>query len=233
MEEKALEYLERNSLFHTGMIFVIKRRSADIIHADEDGVFMKDISSGAYMLSFGNLDKAIDLLDSIGRQDLFCVYQKELSDYLQIKHNYKKRAENFQTAYTKQKPVEISAAELEIKPLTLEHLNIIYEHYSYYVSYDYLKRRLECSAIYGGFAEGELCGFVGTHEEGAIGILKVLEKFRRRGFAEALEGYMINTVLDRGEVPFVQVDPDNESSIKLQRKLGLEISKEMLYWLFD
>jgi len=69
--------------------------------------------------------------------------------------------------------------------------------------------------------------------KGAVGILRVLEKFRRRGFGAALEGYVINEVLKRGEVPFVQVNPWNEASIKLQLGLGFEISKEILYWLFD
>lgn len=233
MEEKALEYLELNRLFHIGMIFPIKRGSADIIYADDDGVFIIDIASEAHMLSFDNIEKAIELLDTAGRQDLVCVYQKELADYLQKRYGYTKRLENFQAVYTKKEPVEIPPTELEIRPLTPDYLDIIYEHYHDDVGYEYLRRRLEHGAIYGGFADGELCGFAGTHEEGSVGILRVFEKFRRRGFAEVLEGHVVNIVLERGEIPFTQVDPDNEASIRLQKKLGFEISKEMLYWLFD
>lgn len=233
MERKALEYLEKNSLFHMGMIFPIKRSSAEVIYADFDGVFMRDKTSEAFMLSFTDLDKGIGFLETLGRVDLICVYQKEIADYLKQKHSYAKCMANFQAVYMRKEPVEVVCGGLEIKPLTTEHLEIVYEHYHDDVSYEYLKRRLEDGAIFGGFVDGELCGFAGTHEEGAVGILRVLEKFRRRGFGAALEGYVINEVLKRGEVPFVQVNPWNEASIRLQMGLGFEVSREVLWWLFD
>jgi len=233
MEKKALEYLERNDLFHMGMIFPIKRGSAEIFYAGDDGVFMQDKASGALMLSFCDLEKGIWFLDSIGRVELICIYQQELAEYFQSKYNYDKYEENFQAVYMKSEPVKVSSEELEIRTLGVDSLDLIYEHYNHHVSYDYLSRRLECGAIYGGYCDGEFCGFAGTHEEGAVGILKVLDEFRRRGFAEALEAHVINAVLANGEVPFVQVSPDNEASIGLQRKLGLEVSREALYWLFD
>ena len=233
MEGKALKYLEQNSLFHMGMIFPIRRGSAEIFYAEDDGVFIQDRVSGAFMLSFYGLDRGMEFLDSIGRVELICLYQKELADYFQKKHNYDKYTENFQAVYMKKEPVKVSVEGLEIRTLDARSLDLIYEHYHYHVSRDYLKRRLEDGAIYGGFADGELCGFAGVHEEGAVGILKVLDKFRRRGFAEALEAHVINAVLANGEVPFVQVSPDNDASIGLQRKLGLEVSRERLYWLFD
>jgi len=233
MKEKALEYLGQNSLFHMGMIFPIKRESAEIFHAGDDGIFIQDKMSGAFMLSFCDLDKGKELLDSIDRVELICIYQKELAQYFQEKHNYDKYEENFQAVYMKNEPVTVSAEGLEIRTLDVDSLDLIYEHYNHHVSYDYLRRRLDSGAIYGGYCEGTFCGFAGTHEEGAVGILKVLDEFRRRGFAEALEGHVINAVLANGEVPFVQVSPDNEASIGLQRKLGLEVSGDKLYWLFD
>jgi len=164
MEKKALEYLEKNSLFHMGMIFPIKRGSAEVIYADCDGVFIRDRASGAFMLSFDDLNKGIEFLNDIGRVDLLCVYQKELADYLQAKHSYAKCMENFQAVYMKEELVEISCRDLEIKPLDRGYLEMVYEHYHDDVSYEYLKRRLEAGAIFGGFVEGELCGFAGTHE---------------------------------------------------------------------
>jgi len=233
MKEKALEYLEKNSLFHMSMIFPIRRNSADIIYAEKDGVLLREMTSGAYMLTVSNLLTGRQLLDSLGRCDLLCMFQKEMSEYLLEKYSYKKCMENFQAVYTKKEHVKATPSSLEIRPLSLEYLDIIYEHYHDAVDYEYLKRRLSMHAIYGGFAGNELCGFAGTHEEGSIGILKVFENFRRRGYAEVLEGHLINTLLGRGEVPFAQVGPDNEASIRLHQKLGFELSREKLYWLFD
>lgn len=232
-KETALEYLEKNSLFHMGMIFPVKRGSAEIIYAESDGVFIKDTTSGAYMLSIENFDKGRKLVDEGGRKDLFCVCQKSVAEYLEAKYKYGKCMENYQAVYTGKEPVETGPAELSIQPLTPGHLDMVYKHYHDDVDYDYLKRRLELGAIYGGFLKGELCGFAGSHEEGSIGILKVLEKYRRRGFAYALEAYMVNLFLERGDIPFAQVKPENEASIRLHKKLGFDISAESLYWLFD
>lgn len=232
-KKKALEYLEKDSLFHMGIIFPITRESADIIYAQSDGVFIKDRESGAYMLSVSNFDKGRELVDEAGRQVLFCVFQEDMANYISEKYAFGKCMENFQAVYKSGEPITASQTGLNICPLPLDYLDTLYEHYHDDVDYDYLKRRLERGAIYGGFFEEELCGFVGTHEEGSIGILKVFEKFRGRGFAFALEGYMLNLFLNRGAVPFAQVKPGNEASIKLHKKLGFELSSAKLYWLFD
>lgn len=232
-EKTALEYLEKNALFHMGMIFPIKRGSADIIYAGSDGAFMRERKSGAYMLSSDSFSKAKELVDKEKRHDLFCVFQKDAAEYLLQKHNYEKCMENHQAVYMSKEPVAVKSTELNILPLALSHLDTVYAHYHDDVDYDYLSRRLEEGAIYGGFLDDELCGFAGTHEEGSIGILKVFEKFRRRGFAEALEGFMVNQFLAKGLTPFAQVKPDNGASLTLHEKLGFRLSKDKLYWLFD
>jgi len=48
-----------------------------------------------------------------------------------------------------------------------------------------------------------------------------------------LGGFMINTLLDRGEVPFSQIEFDNEPSISAHKKLGFKISSNTLYRLID
>ena len=47
----------------------------------------------------------------------------------------------------------------------------------------------EClqDGMYGAFYKGELCGFIGVHEQESIGILEVHPKWRRKGLAVALE----------------------------------------------
>lgn len=69
-------------------------------------------------------------------------------------------------------------------------------------------------------------------EEGSIGILEVLDEYRGRGFGSALEKFMVNRILEKGQTPFAQISVDNQVSMDLQRKLGFEISTERVYWLF-
>ena len=233
MREKALEYLERDSILHMAMIAPLKKGSAEIIYADGDGVFMKEMNSGVYMISLDDFDKAKVLLDKMDKPTHICVYQKDVADHLYVKYSYKKYVENVQTAYMKREYVKISDNSLEIHPMRLLQLDLVYENYSDHLSYDYLKGRIECGELYSGMVNGELCGFVGIHADGSIGIMKVLEKFRGKGLATALEGSMINVMLDKGEIPFSQIEFDNGASIGLHKKLGFEISERTLFRLID
>ena len=84
----------------------------------------------------------------------------------------------------------------------------------------------------GAFVEGEPAGFVGFHAEGTIGMLEVLPPYRRRGVGEALLRGAVRLALERGQYAFGQVFTDNAPSLALQRKVGLAVSEEILYWLF-
>lgn len=230
--QRALEYLEKNILLHMSIIFSIKRGTADIIYAGCDGVFIKEAESGVYMLALDNFEKGKKLVNEIGKQAHICVYRKDIADYLYEKYGYKKYAKNVQAVYRKTEHVKLNSHALDIQPLTLTHLEWVHKYFGH-LDYDYLKNRIECGAVYGGRFDGKLCGFVGVHAEGAIGILKVLEKFRKQGFSLELVGYMANILLSKGEIPFSQIEFDNAASIGLHKKLGFEISSDTLYRLID
>ena len=214
-----------------GMIFPIQRGTAYIIYAEQDGVFIKDTESGVYMLASDNFVKSKELLDAAGRRAHICLYQKATADYYHEKYNHKKYAINVQAVYTKTKHVKLCSRALDIRPLTHSRLDWVHEQNGH--DREYLKERLESGAIYGGYFHDELCGCVGVHTDGSIGMIAVLSKFRRRGFAFELEGYMVNTLLDRGHTPFSQIEFDNDASIGLHKKLGFEISADTLYRLID
>ena len=97
---------------------------------------------------------------------------------------------------------------------------------------DYISARLAAGAVTGAFLEGVLAGFIGTHEEGSIGMLEVLPAYRRRGLGYALEAEAIRRAMAQGAIPYCQVIEGNAASMKLQKKLGMEFSDEFVYWLF-
>ena len=83
-----------------------------------------------------------------------------------------------------------------------------------------------------GHAASDLVGFVGTHAEGSIGLQKVFDKFRRKGYGEALISFMVNHQLAKNVAPFAQISVHNEASLSLVYKLGFELSVDKIYWLF-
>ncbi|MCL2702344.1 MAG: GNAT family N-acetyltransferase [Defluviitaleaceae bacterium] len=61
----------------------------------------------------------------------------------------------------------------------------------------------------------------------------VLDKYTRRGFALELLGYIVNVLLCKREVPYSQIEFNNEASVGLHKKLGFEISADKLYRLIN
>ena len=231
MKDKALKYLNQNCYFHVGMINPIIRGTVKLLYGEEDGVFLKETVSNVYMLSTTNQELGERLLNEVGEQELYCIYQEALADYLVNKHGYVKEMTCYQAVYDKKEPLPRKMMDLEMRVLDSSYADKIYQQYNTHVSFDYVKRRLEAGAIYGGFVEGEFCGFVGTHEEGGIGLLEIFGKYRKRGYGAELESYLMNFLLDKGEIPYAQITEGNEASYRLHEKLGFDISREKLYWL--
>lgn len=97
-----------------------------------------------------------------------------------------------------------------------------------------LRRRADAGELFfARDARGADVGFVGLHPEGCFGMLEVFPDQRGRGYGAALEGHILRFCVDTGRVPYCQVEVDNQISLNLQRKLGLEISPETMLMAWD
>ena len=86
--------------------------------------------------------------------------------------------------------------------------------------------------MFGAFINNDdLCGFIGTHTEGSMGMLEVLPKYRGKGIGAALQIAATNNALANKRYPYGQVVEDNIASAALQKRLGFELSKNKVYWL--
>ena len=95
-----------------------------------------------------------------------------------------------------------------------------------------LREDFERPDFLGGYLGEDLVGYVGLHGEGSMGLLHVFEPYRRRGFAEALYGTLINNQLAKGRLPFAQIIAGNEASMELHRKWDFRIADELIYWMW-
>ncbi|WP_160673686.1 GNAT family N-acetyltransferase [Clostridium sp. C8-1-8] len=230
MKEKAIEYLMQNPILHMGMIEPIRSGSADILYADFDGVLIKELKSKAYMISVTSYEKGHELLNLIPKCSLIAVHQKYMVEYILNKFQLTEQLECFQAVYTGTAKHEIKE-EIEVKPLEENQIEVILEHYDK-LSVDEIKELLRNKSLFGGYKDGKLIGFIGTHLEGSMGLLEIFPQYRRLGYGEIIESYMINMLIDKDLVPFAQIEVNNEKSIGLQKKLGLTISEDRLYWIF-
>jgi tRNA (guanine37-N1)-methyltransferase len=144
---------------------------------------------------------------------------------------FRTQMECYNAVYLSKEPIAYTLPEgAEIHKLDESYVGFVHAHYHMVDDIGYIRDRIEAD-MFGVFLAGEIAGFVGTHEERSMGLLEILPEYRRLGLAYALEAHMINHLLSQGRVPFCQVAIVNEASIRLQQKLGLVISDQVVYWL--
>ena len=231
--EAALSYLSRNKLLYLNMLEVLRRGSAELLYAGEDGVLLYDRGAEAHMLSARDraaLERFLPLLEGSGAvvgHEMW--YRDELTERLGLWQE----APCYQAAWLGDAPPELPPFDGELRPLGMEWAPFVLEHYSNsgIGGLPHIREAIRTGML-GAFADGELAGFVGFHPEGSIGLLEVLPPYRRRGLGEVLLLGAVRLALARGQYAFGQVLVDNAPSLALQKKAGLTVSEDTLYWLF-
>ncbi len=232
-EKKALAFLEKDRLGHMDMIEVIRKKQAEIRYADENGVLLYDLPSKAWMVSAADEDMGERLLSRIPRDcpnPLFAVHQPFLRDSICRRFGAEEVNACLQAVYTKKRPLPEPEGFTICVPDEAE-LPIIREAYGTLEPETYLLERIRSGKMLAIRENGKLAAFAGFHAEGSMGMLHVLEAYRGRGMATALETRLINIFLDNGDVPFCQIFEGNQASLALQRKLGLRLAPGRIYWI--
>ena len=224
-----IEYLNSDYLLNVSIIEPIKKGTAEILYSSKDCVMVKDKISGVVMLQTENIELADKLLDSIPQNTTHIVaHNISLAELVEDKLGYKKRVPCNQAVYGKQ-PFVIESSELKIRLMQEEDAREASD--MYFHSVDEAKEHIRRGLLYGGFHNGKIAAMIGRHLEGSMGQLVVKEEYRRRGFGEIMEKFLINSLLEKGLTPYCQIIDGNTASLSLQRKLGLDISDNMLYWM--
>lgn len=227
--ETALEYLEQDYLINASVIEPIKCGTVDILYAEKDCVLVRDKASGVLMMQTENVPLAEKLLRGIPKSRLVVAHNRGLAEFLMRELGYKNPVPCYQAVY-RGKPFDLKdTGELKIRLMREDEADIAYE--IYFRSIEDALEHIRRGLVYGGYVKEEAACTIGMHMQGAMGILEVKENFRRRGYGEIMEKFLINDLLGKGLVPYCHIVEGNVASLALQSKLGLEISKDLLYWL--
>lgn len=162
---------------------------------------------------------------------VLCICE-DIGEGIPVFSGYGKVVADYNYVYHAKRHIDFTLPEgVTIRPLDERLLDYLDRSYVTETSREYKKRRLE-NGMLGLFLQETVCGYVGLHPEGTIGLLQVEERFRRRGYGYFLEAAMINNLLDKGWLPFAQVHTDNEPSKALQNKLGLDRIAGRIFWAY-
>ena len=234
MKQEAIDYLNRDVLMNIDMLEVLELPKAAIVAANESGVL---VQHGDLYLLASEPNHAAEFLPQMEQtltqnpEQLVVLHSDELRDTLEHDFGFQTVMECRHAVYLSKEPVPYTLPEgAEIRPLDRSYAGFVHAHYHMVDDPAYIRERLE-EGMFGVFVGDEIAGFAGTHEERPMGLLEILPGYRRLGLAYALEAHLINHLLSLGRVPFCQVAVYNEASIRLQEKLGLVLSDQIIYWL--
>lgn len=230
-EKTALDYLECDSVLNADIINTLRSNMGKMLYCGDDGVLVYNTPGEVFLMNASCAECAERMLPLIAGAYALVAHNEELIPMLMERLGFKHRQDCHQLAYTGKTPLPLRApADTVVRRLTREHTDFVAEHYSHSPDRQYIEERIDYGML-GAFVSGELAGFVGVHDEGSIGMLEIVPKFKRLGLGSLLEASMINARLEQGFIPYGQVILGNLPSERLQNKLGLSRAEGIVSWL--
>lgn len=128
--------------------------------------------------------------------------------------------------------VKLPRHDIHTEPLTPDDAEHIYNNsdYKQYTSFGYIATQIRNGSGLGVRYNSVLVGWILTHDDGALGMLHVLNEHRRKGIARGLVVEMIKEVTSKGLTPFTYVEPENCPSMSLVKNLGF-VEDRMVHWV--
>ncbi len=219
----------REPLLHVCLTEPLRLGQAEIVRQTERGILVYDRPGKLLILSARDLSAAEALLDGVERRypaDFFLLCDEALAPAIArfgLPHTMRCR----QAAYLKkERPPADPRLIIEV-PGEAAFARIL-TAYAMDSPAELERRRSAGELFFARTTDGEDVGFAGLHAEGCFGLLEVFPEQRGRGYGAALEAHILRFCLDAGRIPYCQVEAENEVSLNLQRKLGLEISDRIM-----
>ncbi len=240
--QKCKARLMKKKILHMDMIELINRGRAVIVLKECDKILLKDKKTNIFYYTGDSADLLMDLDDETRYSiDEIVLHQVDLMEEVKDILSKDNVLLCYQAVYTQKERMSITglyradgkptAQGLVIRPLTEDDSDKISEIYDLVDDIEYTKERIAAGSMFGAFLNQKFAGCAGIHDDGSIGMLKVLERYCGRKIGSALETYVVNYTLQLGWTPYAYVVVDNEASLEMQKKLGLHLSKTPIVWM--
>lgn len=223
--------MDTSGIDYLGIDRVLKRGSGKIITKQDDALLIRDGVSGAYFLACDDEAVGMAMLDGhIGHGcDLLMVSNSNIGKAAFDKYGFSDILECYQVAFYGEKPQ--ADTRLSVRTANEHDLKMLMENYQV-ISSEELEKVVTRGGILIGYYQGRLIGFIGEHLEGSMGMLYIFPKYRHKGFGVALETYLIAKTMENGYIPFAQIEKGNQASLKLQDKIGMTKSNNLITWMW-
>lgn len=223
--------IDLTNIDYLGIDHILKRGTGEIVVNYENALLVRDKVSKAYFLACEDVQLGRSVLGQYVHQNcnLLMISNLSLAKIAFEKYGFTDRLECFQVAYYGELPV--NDTDILVKVADAQDLPIVTKTYNL-ISPDEMAEVVEKGNLLLGYDNERLIGFIGEHLEGSMGLLYVFPEFRRKGLATILEKLYIAKTMEKGFVPFGQVEKNNFESLNLQKKIGMTQSEKLICWMW-
>jgi ribosomal protein S18 acetylase RimI-like enzyme len=103
-------------------------------------------------------------------------------------------------------------------------------NYKSFTSPEYISHQLSIRPGIAYRNGNTLWGWVMFHDDGAMGLLHVLDDYRRMGIAKGLMVELCKRIRENGKTPYTSVEPGNTASMELVKSLGF-VEVDNIHWV--
>lgn len=226
--EKIMTYLEGDILQNAPLLAALTRGTGELVAGGGESALLYE-ASGVYMLSAASREAAEKVLEALPACTALVACQADLADIPAAKYGLEVGESCHQAVYTGG-PLPLDDV-LAFRAPNETELDLIDATYDLDDRAGLAKLR-DQGMLFAGFAGEDFVGYVGRHREGSVGLLNVFPQYRRRGYGQRLETFILNRVVAAGERPYCQIFQGNHASLALQAKLGWVLAAKPICWLF-
>jgi len=232
-KDEILDLLSKEKDLTAGISANIIHGGVKYVYAENDGVCI--ITQAGIPMTYAVSDEASHKMFSLlaDIECCVCCHRVEVND---LKAKFKNITCNkacWQVLYDKQvSSPEISGLEIKRLPVEDEYIDFVTNTYTLHYGREHIKKTMENAGIYAAYINGEIAGYIGSHEELSIGLLEVMPAYRNSGVGTNLLNFMINKFEKEGLVPYAQIVYGNVKCYNMHVKMGYIINPKLIYWCY-
>lgn len=231
LDRNILEFLNRDKVKNLNIINFIENNPIYFMERFKDSVIAKGKSDENWVyISSSSEDELKALLKKCEEDEFFFVPEDWMLPFVIKNREIEWKMSCMKLIFPENK--EIAKYNYEVRQLKVEDAEYIYHNSKYqdYTDIEYIARQIRKGISLAIYEEDKLAAWVMTHDDGAMGFMHVIEKYRKKGYGYGLTMAMIDRLRNMGKVPFVHIEEDNYRSMGLALKAGFTKDRKV-HWI--
>lgn len=220
----------RDRALHADLLESLRRGTAEVLWDAPHAVLLRERTTQLLLFAADDYEAGTRVLSTVSPEDWIVVRGDGMMEFARDRLQMQRTVPCWQVLYEKAEPLPLRGTLTIRHPdeADYEKVRATYRN----ASDAELRADFARADFLGAYANGSFAGYIGTHSEGAMGLLEIFPEYRRRGYAQEIYSALINRQLRLGRLPYAQIVEDNAASMALQRKLGFTVSKKLIFWMW-